>query len=114
MSPVTHKVLPYIVVHDEDENFESTIQGDIMDWMDSYSLKHKGNNRSNVNGYQSPDNFYTEPSFDKFLSYIEDRVDKMIETYREHEYVSWDNQYKLLRIELNYFTILRILAVQIT
>tara|TARA_B100000925_G_C21961870_1_gene453762 strand:- start:563 stop:1141 length:579 start_codon:yes stop_codon:yes gene_type:complete len=101
MSPTTHQVLPYIVVHDEDKNFEESIQGELMDWMDAYSLKHKGNNRSNVNGYQSPDDFYKEPSFDKFLSYMENRIDTMIESYREHEYVSWDNQYKLSNMWFN-------------
>ena len=44
MNPETYSILPYIVVRDQDESFSSTIQGDLMDWMDSYALKHKGNN----------------------------------------------------------------------
>ena len=101
MSPETYSLLPYIVVRDQDESFNSTIQGDLMDWMDSYALKHKGNNRSNVNGYQSPDDFYKEPSFDKYLSYMEDRIDTMVESYKQHDLVIYNNLYRLSNMWFN-------------
>ena len=101
MSPNTYSILPYIVVHDQDDSFNSTIQGDLMDWMDSYALKHKGNNRSNVNGYQSPDDFWQDPSFDKYLSYMEDRIDAMVESYKEHDLVHYNNVYRISNMWFN-------------
>ena len=101
MSPETYPLLPYIIVRDQDESFKSTIQGDLMDWMDSYALKHKGNNRSNVNGYQSPDDFWQDPSFDKYLSYMEDRIDAMVESYKEHDLVHYNNLYRISNMWFN-------------
>ena len=72
-----------------------------MDWMDSYALKHKGNNRSNVNGYQSPDDFWQDPSFDKYLSYMEDRIDAMVESYKEHDLVHYNNVYRISNMWFN-------------
>ena len=72
-----------------------------MDWMDSYALKHKGNNRSNVNGYQSPDNFWREPSFDRYLSYMEDRIHAMVESYKEHDLVHYNNVCRISNMWFN-------------
>jgi uncharacterized protein (TIGR02466 family) len=77
-------ILPYIFARSCDDNFEE-IQDDLIDWMENYAKIYQSNHRSNVNGYQSPDNFYLDKSFSPFLNYMSDRIMSLIDVYKTHE-----------------------------
>ena len=43
---------------------------DMVAWMNTYAQKNEGVNKSNIGGYQSPDNFYLEESFAPYMNRI--------------------------------------------
>jgi hypothetical protein len=69
----SHTILPYLMAESHDKNF-SEIKDGFIDWMVNYSKVYPQNYRSNVNGYQSPDDFYKEESFSPFLNYMSERI----------------------------------------
>jgi uncharacterized protein (TIGR02466 family) len=79
----TKIILPYIVASSEDNEFDQ-IQDDLIDWMENYAKTYPSTHRSNINGYQSPDDFYREESFIPFLNYMSPRIKELIEAHRNH------------------------------
>ena len=80
-------ILPYIFARSNDDNFEE-VQDDLMDWMENYAKVYQSNHRSNINGYQSPDDFYLDKSFSPFLNYMSDRIMSLVDVYKTHEEAS--------------------------
>ena len=80
-------ILPYIFARSNDDNFEE-IQDDFMDWMENYAKVYQSNYRSNVNGYQSPDDFYLDKSFAPLLNYMSDRIMSLVDVYKTHDEAS--------------------------
>ena len=80
----SHTILPYLMAESHDKNF-SEIKDGFIDWMVNYSKVYPQNYRSNVNGYQSPDDFYKEKSFAPFLNYMSERILDLVDVYRESE-----------------------------
>jgi len=80
----SHTILPYLMAKSYDENF-SEIKDGFVDWMVNYSKVYPQNYRSNVNGYQSPDDFYKEKSFSPFLNYMSERILDLVDVYKDNE-----------------------------
>ena len=80
-------ILPYIFARSNADNFEE-IQDNLMDWMENYAKVYQSNHRSNINGYQSPDDFYLDKSFSPFLNYMSDRIMSLVDVYKTHEEAS--------------------------
>jgi uncharacterized protein (TIGR02466 family) len=80
----TKLILPYLVSSSEDENFDD-IRLDLIEWLNNYARMYPSNSRSNVHGYQSPDNFYKEKSFTPFLNYMSPRIMELVESHKNHE-----------------------------
>ncbi len=79
----TFSILPYIFAKSDDEDFE--IRDDLMDWMDNYARIYQPNHRSNINGYQSPDDFYKEESFAPYLNYMSERIFSLLDKIKTNE-----------------------------
>lgn len=79
----TFSILPYIFAKSDDEDFE--IRDDLIDWMDNYARIYQPNHRSNINGYQSPDDFYKEESFAPFLNYMSERIFSLLDKIKTNE-----------------------------
>jgi uncharacterized protein (TIGR02466 family) len=80
----SHTILPYLMAESHDNNF-GEIKNDFVDWMHNYSKVYQQNYRSNVNGYQSPDDFYKEESFTLLLNYMSERILDLLDVYKESE-----------------------------
>lgn len=86
MTEESFSILPYVVAKSEDNNFDD-IQDDFVDWIENYSKVYQPNWRSNIKGYQSPDDFYLDKSFTPFLNYMSERIINLVAVYKQHENV---------------------------
>lgn len=77
-------VLPYVMASSSDKNFFQ-IKDEFVNWMDNYAKVYQQNYRSNVNGYQSPDDFYKEKSFSPFLNYMSERILDLVDEFKKNE-----------------------------
>lgn len=59
------------------EDFER-IQNPLISWIYEYRSTNEGVTKSNVGGWQSPDNFYHHPTFIKFYDYIFFNAEKLM------------------------------------
>lgn len=75
-----HSLFPSLVIEKQLSSFE-TIQSSLIDWIYSYAQEHEGEVYSNVGGYQSKSDFYTNPTFAPYLSYFRQEIESMIECY---------------------------------
>ena len=77
-------LFPTKVLMSYDKNFNS-YQDDMIKWMVSYSKNNKGVNKSNIGGYQSPDNFYQEESFAPYMERIMEQIFMTVDSYLDDE-----------------------------
>lgn len=96
----TSTILPIVTAQSWDDDFDN-IKEPLMDWMDSYAREVEGNDRSNVHGYQSPDDFYLESDFAPFLNYMSPRILDLIEVYKNHELTDINTSYKISNMWFN-------------
>ena len=66
-------LFPTKIVKSSDTDFKS-YRDDMIKWMIDYSYENKTYARSNLGGYQSPDNFYLEESFAPYLNRLTDHI----------------------------------------
>lgn len=100
MTEDSFSILPYVVARSFDDDFDD-IQDHFMDWMENYAKVYQPNHRSNVDGYQSPDDFYLEKSFTPFLNYLSDRILSLLEVYYKNELVEVNFQPRLANMWFN-------------
>lgn len=93
-------ILPYVVARSHDDNF-GDIQDDFISWMENYAKVYQQNWRSNVRGYQSPDDFYLDKSFTPFLNYMSERIIDLIDVYKKNEYVEMNFEPRLSNMWFN-------------
>ena len=77
-------ILPYLMAESLDKNFFK-IKDEFKNWMDNYAKVYQTNHRSNVNGFQSPDDFYMEKSFSPFLNYMSERILDLVDEFKLNE-----------------------------
>lgn len=77
-------LFPTKVLSSFDTDFDS-YKEDMIEWMRLYSLENETNSRSNLGGYQSPDNFYFEDSFAPYMNRIAEQIDCTVEEYINDE-----------------------------
>ncbi len=80
-------LFPTKIVKSSDTDFKS-YRDDMIKWMIDYSYKNKTYARSNLGGYQSPDNFYLEESFAPYLNRLTDHIMCTLEHYLDDPNVS--------------------------
>ena len=73
-------LFPTKILMTEDTEF-SNYKEDLVNWLDNYKNSHETEEKSNVGGYQSPDNFYLEESFAPFMNRISEQIMISIEEY---------------------------------
>tara|TARA_X000000368_G_scaffold133963_1_gene105147 strand:- start:91 stop:675 length:585 start_codon:yes stop_codon:yes gene_type:complete len=61
---------------------------DMVAWMNTYAQKNEGVNKSNIGGYQSPDNFYLEESFAPYMNRISEHIMSTLEEYLDDDMCS--------------------------
>ena len=71
---------PIKVLHSYDSDFNS-YKDDMIEWMRVYSLENPTNERSNLGGYQSPDDFYYEESFAPYMNRISEHILTTVDKY---------------------------------
>jgi uncharacterized protein (TIGR02466 family) len=69
MNITNYALFPTIVTEVECDLFKY-IQGDLTRWIYNYKSKTEGVVHSNRGGWQSPSDFFTDPSFSEFAEYI--------------------------------------------
>jgi len=79
-----HYLFPTKILESYDNDFES-YKEDMIEWMRLYSLENKTFERSNLGGYQSPDDFYLQESFAPFLNRITEQVSSTLDEYVNDE-----------------------------
>ena len=73
-------LFPTKLLISEDKTFPDWKE-DLVKWLDGYKNCHETEDKSNVGGYQSPDNFYLEESFAPYLNNISEHMISTIEEY---------------------------------
>ena len=77
-------LFPQRVICSVNSDFD-TYRNEMIEWMYDYTKRQESWNRSNQGGYQSPDNFYHEPSFEKFMYKIAYHINSTVNSYLDHE-----------------------------
>ena len=101
-------LFPTKLLISEDKTFPDWKE-DLVKWLDGYKNGHETEDKSNVGGYQSPDNFYLEESFAPFLNRITEQVMITVEEYLHDELalpkpeqLSLDNMWFNLNYQYSY------------
>ena len=101
-------LFPTKLLISEDKTFPDWKE-DLVKWLDGYKNCHDTEDKSNVGGYQSPDNFYLEESFAPFLNRITEQVMITVEEYLHDklalpkpEQLSLDNMWFNLNYQYSY------------
>ena len=81
VNPPTN-IFPTKILTSRDNNFSSYRDNMIL-WMEDYATKNTSTKKSNIGGYQSPDNFYLEESFQFFYDRIVEQIASMTSNYFE-------------------------------
>lgn len=85
-----------------DGDFNS-YRDDMIKWMVDYSNKNETVGKSNLGGYQSPDNFYLEESFAPFMNRISDHIMSTVADYVDDKNIHVDaDQLKLCNMWFNF------------
>ena len=71
---------PIKVLQSYDNDFNS-YKDDMIEWMRLYSLENPTTQRSNLGGYQSPDDFYYEESFAPYMNRISEHILTTVDEY---------------------------------
>ena len=95
----THNIFPTIVARSDDPQFD--IQDDLVNWMTNYAKTYPTNSRSNVDGYQSPDNFWEMDAFSPFLNYMSPRILELVEEFSNHDEASFEFEPRLSNMWFN-------------
>ena len=75
-------LFPLKILRTFNNDFKS-YRDDMIKWMIDYSYKFDTFTRSNVGGYQSPDDFYLQESFAPYLNRITEHITNTLEEYVE-------------------------------
>ena len=79
VNPPTN-IFPTKILTSRDNNF-SDYRDNMILWMEDYYIKNTSTKKSNIGGYQSPDNFYLEESFKFFYDRIVEQITSMTANY---------------------------------
>ena len=83
------EIFPIKILASHDSNFND-YRDDLISWMEEYSRNNQSTSKSNVGGYQSPDNFHFDKDsgevredFKPYYFRIQKQIEKMTEVYFE-------------------------------
>ena len=96
----THTIFPTVIAKSYDSQFE-LVKDDLIAWMTNYAKTYPTNSRSNVDGYQSPDDFWEMDAFAPFLNYMSPRILDLVEEYRNHDETSFEFEPQLSNMWFN-------------
>ena len=96
----THTIFPTVIAKSYDSQFD-LVKDDLVAWMTNYAKTYPTNSRSNVDGYQSPDNFWEMDAFAPFLNYMSPRILDLVEEYRNHDETSFEFEPQLSNMWFN-------------